>query len=307
MESISVVIPSYNEAKALPALIKLLSKQSFQPSEIIVVLDGCTDNSFSVLSEISLSTKSLKIATQENKGRAAARNAGAKLATGKYLLFLDSDMVPETDLVSKHLYFLDIYPESIIAGNQIEPFVHNEHDFLKFKACRRREWIKPYNKNVIRLAANNIFLTAANCSMSKNTFEGLGGFDERLTDAEDFDMAMRAMENEISVIFVSDLIAWHKDPALAGKTIRRMREYRKAHLRLENMKPELVRKYNKYTITAPKGFKRIAFIIFSRPKWVDYIDNEKLLILPKSLRYRIYSYVLAALGNYNRDVSLHEN
>jgi glycosyltransferase involved in cell wall biosynthesis len=86
----SVIIPTYNRAPLLGACIEAVLKQKFTDWELIVVDDGSTDNTEEVVFPY-LQDKRCKYIKQENKGVSAARNKGAAIANGNYLLFLDSD------------------------------------------------------------------------------------------------------------------------------------------------------------------------------------------------------------------------
>lgn len=88
--SISVIIPIYNRANVLRRALKSVMEQTLAPHEIIVVDDGSDDDPFSVAQNICDSRLNY-ICFESNKNAAFARNAGAEVATGDYLAFLDSD------------------------------------------------------------------------------------------------------------------------------------------------------------------------------------------------------------------------
>lgn len=90
--NISVIIPTYNEAKYIKRCLKSLRLQTFKPKEIIIVDDGSTDNTHEILCELSIIYSQLSILRQQHKGAGAARNLGAKNATGDILVFVDADM-----------------------------------------------------------------------------------------------------------------------------------------------------------------------------------------------------------------------
>jgi len=97
--SVSVIIPSYNYAHKLSDCISSINNQSFKASEVIVVDDGSTDNTESVMQEIKRNTPELQISyiKKANGGVATARNLGAKNAKSKYLCFIDADDALEPD------------------------------------------------------------------------------------------------------------------------------------------------------------------------------------------------------------------
>jgi len=87
----SIVIPAYNRAALLPETLDSLNKQSFVSWECIIVDDGSTDNTREVVSHLMAGDSRIRYVYQDNAERSAARNRGADLASGTYVLFLDSD------------------------------------------------------------------------------------------------------------------------------------------------------------------------------------------------------------------------
>ena len=88
---ISIIIPVYNVENYLAECLNSVVNQTYRNIEIIIVNDGSTDNSFSIIQQYQLQDERIKIINQENQGLSAARNAGMKVASGEYLWFVDSD------------------------------------------------------------------------------------------------------------------------------------------------------------------------------------------------------------------------
>lgn len=92
---LSLIIPAYNCEKYITDCINSIIHQDLSPClyEIIIINDGSTDNTLSILEQISKSHNNIQIHTQENQGRHIARNIGARIAKGKYIWFIDNDDV----------------------------------------------------------------------------------------------------------------------------------------------------------------------------------------------------------------------
>lgn len=86
---VSIVIPAYNAAKTINRVIDGILDQ-YGPLEIIVVNDGSTDGTAKALSKYK-DERRVTVITQNNAGASTARNAGIEHASGKYLMFVDSD------------------------------------------------------------------------------------------------------------------------------------------------------------------------------------------------------------------------
>ena len=88
---ISIIIPVYNVEKYLKRCLDSVLNQTFTDWEAICVNDGSPDNSDKILAEYAARDKRFKIVNKTNGGLSDARNAGLKKASGKYILYLDSD------------------------------------------------------------------------------------------------------------------------------------------------------------------------------------------------------------------------
>ena len=102
---ISIIIPVYNTQNYVLACLESIVAQTFRDYEVIIVNDGSTDNSESLISQF-ITERDLKnfiLITQENKGLCAARNTGLSHARGEWIAFVDSDdwMGPDylTDMI----------------------------------------------------------------------------------------------------------------------------------------------------------------------------------------------------------------
>src|SRR5207244_3274681 len=101
----TVVVPVYDAARRLPALLEALARQSVPAGQIVLIDDGSSDGSADVAAswEAAHGQMNLRILRQSHQGPAVARNLGARGCNAEVLLFIDSDCVPETDWVAQML------------------------------------------------------------------------------------------------------------------------------------------------------------------------------------------------------------
>lgn len=139
--AVSVIIPVYNCEKYISKCIDSIRAQTFSNFELLLILDGNVDSSPMICKEYAQMDKRIIIFEQENQGVSAARNKGLDNATGKYVLFVDSDDWLEPDCLDK----LVITAESskcdiVICGFYVEKknssesfgfFSFEEHTFFK--------------------------------------------------------------------------------------------------------------------------------------------------------------------------------
>lgn len=96
---VSVIIPVYNVAKVLERCVESVRQQVYPNLEIILVDDGSTDMSGKFCDVFAKKDSRVKVIHQSNQGLSAARNAGLKLATGKWITFVDSDDTVRPDMI----------------------------------------------------------------------------------------------------------------------------------------------------------------------------------------------------------------
>ena len=187
MTSISAIVPVYNGARYVEGTLRSLLAQTLPPDEIIVVDDGSTDASVSVVESVT-SEVPIILVQQPNAGQSAARNAAAQKASGELLAFVDQDdlwhrrhlevLVPAFDDPEVGWSYSD-FDEIDRAGAVVtRGFLRArniEHPFLALNDFLRQDLMILPSASVIRASA----------------FEQVGGFDPALIGYEDDDLFIR--------------------------------------------------------------------------------------------------------------------
>jgi glycosyltransferase involved in cell wall biosynthesis len=293
--SISIIIPTYNGATKLPGILEALAHQTVMADEIIVAVDGSSDNTLAVLTSFQSKLPALKILTRTNSGRSVIRNSGAAEAIGDLLVFFDDDMLPTENCVEEHMLHQNAKADSILTGAQVDIAGKERTEIQNYKASLSLKWSRPLLKTQgLPLKKEQFFLTAANFSIAKKLFIRLGGFDETLTDAEDFDLAVRALKEGIMLYYNHRAFAWHDDKINSISYIKRQRQYMAAHKKLSQLKPWMVEEGFIKPLTEPSGFKKNIYGFFSSRAWIEAVDKGYLRILPQKLRYKIYDLVITS-------------
>lgn len=292
---ISVIIPTYNGANRITKTLDAILNQSVPPDEIIVVIDGSTDDTGQVVEHYGSKFENLKIIVQANMGRAGVRNTGAKNASGDLLIFYDDDTRPEPDSVLRHREFHRKHPNSICGGFPLEDEQLMKTDIQKYKLWLSKKWTAKYENGLNRLTDKNLFLTAANMSIPKTVFDSLGGFNEKLTDAEDYELAVRAQEKGIPIYFDKSNIAWHDDFIKCSGYIGRQKEYAKVQESLNKMVG--VSKHRRPYL--PNPMKKTIYRLLGNKYFVNLIDRGYLRYLPKKIRYLLYDIVITGAAKFD--------
>lgn len=106
-ELISIVVPVYQAERFIAETIESVQKQDYQNWELLLVDDCSKDKSCAIIEEMAAGDSRIRLIHQQtNQGAAKARNCGVRNAAGRYLCFLDSDDLWESDKLSSELTFL---------------------------------------------------------------------------------------------------------------------------------------------------------------------------------------------------------
>lgn len=97
MTKVSIIIPVYNTEEYLAEALNSIVNQTLRDIEIIIIDDGSTDNSPSIIEHYRQTDSRICSVRQENAGQASARNTGLSKATGQYIYFMDSDDILDMD------------------------------------------------------------------------------------------------------------------------------------------------------------------------------------------------------------------
>lgn len=207
MPSCSVIIPTYNGARKLRATLEAVLAQD--AAEVIVVDDGSTDGTESVVGDLRAGWPALHYVRQLNSGPAAARNRGAAAAAGDVLLFLDDDIVVHDGAVARHLAHHDDR-RCFVVGRILQPAQILETPFGRYRNERWEEFHRSHHPE--RLSPTD-GMSAANLSVRRSDFLDLGGFDEDFTIAssEDWELGFRARSTGIEVLYDPLAVATHED------------------------------------------------------------------------------------------------
>ena len=120
MSKISIIVPVYNSSKTIERCLNSLVNQTIKDIEIIIVNDGSTDNTETIIKEYEKNYKDIiKYYFKENEGVAKARNFGIEKAKSDYILFVDAD-----DYIDIHLI------------EYLKPYIDKNIDLIKFKLQR---------------------------------------------------------------------------------------------------------------------------------------------------------------------------
>lgn len=182
--TVSVVIPAHNAAWCVARAIDSVLAQRYRDFEVIVVDDGSTDETGAVVARY---VNAVRLISQPNGGMSSARNAGIHAARGRYVAFLDADDRWLPDKLARQLALLEAHPE--LAFCAAVATLENP------EGVAIGEWRghPGPSAGVSEVFANHAAVAGGASAVvaRKQLVAELGGFDERLSGAEDTDLWIR--------------------------------------------------------------------------------------------------------------------
>ncbi|MBI2384704.1 MAG: glycosyltransferase family 2 protein [Elusimicrobia bacterium] len=200
MSALTVVVPAHDAGPFLREAVDSLLAERLPGLEIVVVDDGSTDGSLRSVERLPI-----RLVRQKNRGEAAARNAGVRVATAPFVTFLDADDVLAPGALASRLEFLSAHPEECAVGGLPSRLIDESgRTAAEVFARMSAKLVFPFRLNDAFYRAGNFF--PVSCSLylyRREAFDRVGPYDEALPAAPDCDFHFRLLKSvEIPVLRV---------------------------------------------------------------------------------------------------------
>jgi len=213
---VSVIIPTYNRRVMLFEAIDSVLAQSTRSFELIVIDDGSNDGTAEHLKSLG---DNMRTARLEHRGPAAARNRGAELARAPLIAFLDSDDLWAPTKLERQLDFMRANPAcAILQTNEI--WIRDGRRVNPGIRHRKRAG------DIFVDSLRTCLISMSATMMRADLFRSLGGFDEVMTAAEDYDLWLRILIDHEAGLLDEPLVTrrgGHPDQTSATTAIDRFR------------------------------------------------------------------------------------
>jgi GT2 family glycosyltransferase len=213
--AVSVVIPVLNGGAWLAQQLESLSRQTAQPFETVIADNGSTDDSIAIARSFADRMNVVVVDASERRGQSFARNTGARMATGDYLLFLDQDDEVDPGYVAAMASALE-RAELVAArldGTKLNPgWRGNARTLPQTEQLPRSPFPWAYGGTL---------------GIRKGTFARLGTFAEDLGvhAGEDVEFGWRADKEGVDLTFVRDAVLHYRYPTTMAGFFRKGMAY----------------------------------------------------------------------------------
>lgn len=184
----SVLISLYNKEDFIKSTLESVLSQTFQDFEIIVINDGSTDDSESVVK--SFSDERIKYFKQPNQGASAGRNAAISKASGPYLALLDADDVWDKNYLKTINQLITSYPSEKVFATAVTIETANRVFHSVYSIPEISEGAI-YTLNYFESSYINTLLTSSSTVVHSSVFEQVGTYDTSIKSGQDTDLWIR--------------------------------------------------------------------------------------------------------------------
>lgn len=207
---VSVIVPTHRGAHRLPPLLAALEAQDLdEPFEVVVVVDGPDADTETLLAAHLDRLPLVVVRRLRSTGVAAALNAGYAAASGRVLVRCDDDLTPAPDMLRRHLSHHD--------GPQPVGVIGPTRDVLAdtpyARAYGTPATARALEAGYARPAGLRWLGWAAHNSLTRETWDAVGGFDESYAYREDSDLGLRLVEHGVHLVVDPALEVEHRGAA----------------------------------------------------------------------------------------------
>ena len=274
---VSIIVPAYNTEQYIAETLNSILCSTYKNIEIIVIDDGSTDETVSIVEKIMEQDNRIRLLKQKNAGPSRARNNGIQNSFGEYILPVDSD-----DLISPS--FIAEAVDVIQTDNEIK-VVSCRCEFIGLK---KGEWILP-DFNLNKLATDNRI--CATSMYRKSDWEQIGGYNENIIAREDWAFWIAMLKDGGKVYRLPNIGFYYRVRA-ASKRFQDRKLNKYAVKRLNRMFPDFFERelggqlYVQRTHSAK--INKILHYLYPRDiildkEWIDYLYFIKAL--PRIIKY----------------------
>jgi glycosyltransferase involved in cell wall biosynthesis len=181
---VTVITPVYNAAETLESTVASVMAQTWRSFELILIDDGSTDDSADVIRRcVARWPDQIRNTAQANAGAAAARNAAARMARGRYLAFIDADDEWEPAKLETQVALMTARPDLV--------FSHTETLVIDADGRQIDHWRLRDRVNTFTCLHSENFIYILTAMVRRDAFERVGAFDEQLRISADYDLWLR--------------------------------------------------------------------------------------------------------------------
>lgn len=299
----SFIIPVYNRPEELEELLACIEKQSYKEFEIVIIEDGSTLRSNSVVEKYQAKGLSIQYLEKKNEGQGFARNDGFKIAKGEYFVILDSDALIEDN-------YLEVVHQAIIS-EKLDLFGGPDKDHPSFTPIQKAisySMTHLLTTGGIRGKKSNVGGTfhprSFNMGISRAVYEATQGF--KITRmGEDIEFSIRCISLGFKSGLIENAFIYHKRRTSFTQFYKQLHFFGRARINIGRFFPNELKWVHYFPLIYLVGFMFTILMMVSLPQLIfskilfggllsyNLIIGLGALITYRSFKIGIYSIIAA--------------
>ncbi len=204
---VTVIIPTYNRAGLIEETVHSVLAQSYADFEVLIVDDGSTDHTQAVVSAAFSEEPRVRYHLQQNAGAQAARNKGTELASGEYVMYLDSDDLLHPEFLAKQM-------ESFALDHQLDGSIAQTAWFMQKPGDGPFVWNRVVlHDPLTSFLEQDVLWSTLGGVWRKEFIQKMGGWRLEVKSSQDVDFHLRAAYHGHRVRFIPEVLVYARDHA----------------------------------------------------------------------------------------------
>jgi glycosyltransferase involved in cell wall biosynthesis len=233
MPKVSVIIPAYNVEKYICETLDSVLGQTYSDYDVIVVDDGSTDQTASILKQyITKYPKKIRLIQKENAGPAKARNVGIRASNGEYIAFIDADDLWLPEKLENQVGYFEKQTEQVgMVYTNAKKF--DQQGIWTLPKRYRKEKVEGW---IYKDLLKDNMIPNQSVMVRRSCFDEVGFFEESLDIIEDHDMWIR-IAKKYEIAFLEETLSLYREHSqgrskATEKTMNRKIGVMEKHLRI---------------------------------------------------------------------------
>ena len=201
MPEVSVICTVKNGERTIGATIDSILRQSFTDWELVIVDDGSTDSTGSIIQDFAQKDSRVKVITTKGVGRGKALNLAINNSKGRYIANVDADDPSHWDRIKKQLYYFYKHPDLTLLSTGVV-FVYDDKEPV---------WQEESKEASLQLVNNMLIyqnpISHSSVMMKREDLISIGMYDEKLSSQLDYDLWVRFAERGYKLGYISTKLA----------------------------------------------------------------------------------------------------
>jgi GT2 family glycosyltransferase/Flp pilus assembly protein TadD len=218
----SIIVPVWNKAELTRQCLQALAATTHGIEyEVIIVDNGSTDETPALLAGLGGDVRVIR--NQQNLGFARACNQGAKVAKGRYLVFLNNDTIPQPGWLEAMVREVEEHADVAVVGSKL---LYADGTIQHAGVAFSRTWLTPYHlyrgypadAPAVNRRREFQAVTAACMLVRREVFEEVGGFDEGYRNGfEDVDVCLKVRGRGRKIVYQPQSVLYHLESQTPGR------------------------------------------------------------------------------------------